>query len=263
MQPTELDQALAECARRWNVPTLRVELLPRRSGLPLHAAEWCVAQAAARGDAGACEVANALCVEALQPWLSRNRFPEALQEEALQTLRVRLFGSPAAAGNLAEYEGQGPLRLWLRVVGVRTALNVLRASNAEACGEVALDDRSWDRLPLLKPAPEKALLNEEELRLFKRAFEQAVSRMEHRMRVVLGLRFVRDTPIEDIARLYSVHRVTVSKWLREARAQLEREVTSQVRALAREEGVSFDPSRGWVLSQLELSLTRLLSLPQA
>src|SRR5262249_55744981 len=135
-----------------------------------------------------------------------------------------------ARPKIAEYAGRGDLASWVRVVAVRCALNGLRGVRRR---EGAFDDEVvMDRW---------SSNEDEEIRLLKvryraefaEAFHAALSRLRPRERNVLRQHYVDGLAMERIAAIYGVHRITVVRWIREARLVIERETRAGLTARLR------------------------------
>ncbi len=248
---------LADCVSRWprletNAETSEVyrSIWPALS--PERRAEWLLARLALAGNASAQQVIDAWVVRLLEAWFRRQRFPQELRDDALQEVRGALFGLGAKA-ELAQFEGLGPLDRWLQVVSVRRALNVLRSSAHSR--DVALDDVEEERLGLTLGA-DLRLLKKDQQQAFKQAFEAALQTLDDRGRLLLSMRYLQGASVEHLATLLGAHRVSVSKWLAEARHAVQREVLVRLEGNARSR-----PLAEWASSQPNLSISRLFRLP--
>lgn len=67
---------------------------------------------------------------------------------------------------------------------------------------------------------------------------------------MLRLLFVDGASVDEIATMYAVHRVTVWRWVQEARATMSMQIRAQLRAFA---------LVGWAVDQVELSLEGALA----
>jgi RNA polymerase sigma-70 factor, ECF subfamily len=164
----------------------------------------------------------------------------------VQAVREKLLVGPRA--KLIEYSGRGDLASWVRVVAVRTALNLGRGKGrevglreddllAEKAGEASGDTE----LVHLK------LLYKEE---FRDAFGHALTALEPRDRNMLRQHYIDGLTMERIGTLYGVHRATVVRRIHEARKAIAAETR---RRLKTKLGVS----RGEVESILRLIGSRM------
>jgi RNA polymerase sigma-70 factor, ECF subfamily len=153
----------------------------------------------------------------------------------LQALRGQLLvGVGGALPRISEYAGHGDLRGWLRVSVVRSALKVLRRNNAGAFEDVdaVLEARSSDDDPELSYM--KSLYRD----AFRAAFRAAFDELAAREKNMLRQHFADGLTIDDLGRLYNVHRATAARWLQKARESLlagtRREFTQRAGITARE-----------------------------
>jgi len=134
-------------------------------------------------------------------------------EDALQVLYEHLF-LRGTDSKISGYTGRGDLRRWTTVVAVRLSLDARRQQRSrEARGAT---------LPLIEQGIVDAEL--QHLRgayrvAFKEAFTDAVDRLEVRERNVLRFH-LEGLTADQIGKIYSVHRVTVARWLSGIRARL-------------------------------------------
>jgi RNA polymerase sigma-70 factor (ECF subfamily) len=210
------------------------------------------------GSTNALEHFDALYLSQLPQFLSRLETSAAERDEIGQRLRERLFvGAPGGAGpKIAEYRGHGRLGSWLRVVAIRTALNLRAGRKEQPGGEQAADALA------AAADPELEYLRARYQGEFRAAFGAALAALEARDRTLLRLQLVDGLNIDAIGRLYGVHRATVARWLGAAREQL---FTSTRDRLHRELGVSpaeFASLVRLVRSQLDVSVCRILAETQ-
>ncbi len=174
-------------------------------------------------------------------------------DDAKQVLQQRLF--VGAAPKIASYSGRGPLRRWLRVVVGRLLLEVLHAR------EPLADDWEIAALPVATDNPELAYLKARYRAAYKQAFADALAQLGDRDRTVLAQYHVDSLTIDELGAVYGVHRVTASRWVLKAEAQVRDGVLALLRARL---GLSTEDLREvtqLVRSQLSLSLARTLGPP--
>jgi RNA polymerase sigma-70 factor (ECF subfamily) len=183
-----------------------------------------------------------------------SRFRDLPRDELAQQLRIRLFVGDEAA--IREYAGVGTLLSWLRVVATRFFIDIQRASRPRGQHE-ELDDIELLGLPMTDGV-DGSELGAQLRATLKRAFEDAVKKLEPRQRAFLRHAYLGRITLDQIAALYSVHRTTVARVLASARAQLIEHTRA---AIVAEIGVSAsDLARdlGTLNRRLELSLSRIL-----
>jgi RNA polymerase sigma-70 factor, ECF subfamily len=203
-----------------------------------------LACACVRGDAvaiGLFDAAYLANVGALVP-----RMAGGSPGDVVQAVREKLFVGPRA--KLVEYSGRGDLAGWVRVVAVRTALNLGRGQGREV--GLREDDVLADKAGAASGDTElvhlKLLYKEE----FRDAFGHALTALEPRDRNMLRQHYIDGLTMERIGTLYGVHRATVIRRIHEARKAIAEETR---RRLKTKLGVS----RGEVESILRLIGSRL------
>jgi RNA polymerase sigma-70 factor (ECF subfamily) len=172
-------------------------------------------------------------------------------DDIMQDVRAKLLTSTP---RLADYGGRGSLLSWLRVVAAREALSALRRDRRE----VALDDDTLLGKLVASHDPALALIRAESVAAIKRAFQTAVAGLDVRERNLLRQHLLDGLSIDDLAPLYQVHRVTVSRWLAAARDTVWSATQKALRA-----DLSLTPSQVDSLlasarDYLDLSLERVL-----
>jgi RNA polymerase sigma-70 factor (ECF subfamily) len=175
---------------------------------------------------------------------------ETFADEVLQHLRVRLFANRASS-LLMTYSGRGAIGGWLKVVAVRDAQRMRKKA---APGSAAESDEGLARLPSPAADPELAFLKLQHRQDFKDAFAAALATLDQRQKNVLQMNLVQGLSIDEVGRVYSVHRATAARWVSAAREAL---VSQTRKGLADKLGLSsseLDSLMGAVRTNLSLSL---------
>ena len=173
------------------------------------AADVALAAALAAGDRAALDVFERELVPEIRRALAKLDGDGDLIDEALQRVREKLLvGEP----RVVEYAGRGPLVAWVQMIAIREALMLRRASRREA----PLDDLAV----IVETDPALALTKRVYREHFAAAFTAALAALAVHDRTLLRLCFVDAVGTERLAALYAVHRATMFRWLRDARAQL-------------------------------------------
>lgn len=227
-----------------------------RHGGATHPTDLYLACACAAGDAAALRRFEAEVLPRVDGALRRLDPSPAFADEVRQLLRQRLFvaGDDGGEARIATYGGRGPLVGWVRVVALRTAIN-LRGGGAR---EEPTADAQLAALapPVSDPALDgiKARFAEE----LGAALMRACGGLEQRDRTILKLRYGDDLDIDQIGAIYGVHRATVARWIAKIRSDL---FAATRRELATRIDLS-DSDFGSLLalahSQLDLSLSGML-----
>lgn len=173
-------------------------------------------------------------------------------DAALQQFRCLLA---APTSKLAAYRPAGSFRAWLRVVAVRTALDLNRQARARSSRE----DELTERLEVLTAGPETRYLREEIKAELRGALRAAARRLPVDERQALHLHVVAGWNISQIGRTLSVHRSTAARMLVSARKSLRDALRAELSA--RKGSVFEDTSEAWpdLPSRLDLSLAHLFA----
>lgn len=178
--------------------------------------------------------------------------------EAFQRLRTSLFAGPARP-KIESYAGRGPLRAWVGIAAVRTALMMRRQQ--QRTREVP-DDGWTDALATISTHnPELELLKRHYAVEFARALREAIDELEPRLRAALRMSFVDAASIDTIAAAYAVHRATAARWIEracdEVFARTRHHLTRRLALSATE----VDRMTALIRSQLDVSISQLLLDP--
>lgn len=215
---------------------------------PEHAAEIYLGAACALRVPAALAALESAYIARVPDILAAKRLPAHAVDEIRQTVRERLLADEPPY--LANAVGKGTLAGLVAVVASRCALDWLRTQRAHE----AVDDglaASADQARDLDRARSASVL--------KVAFEAAVEDLDARDRTLLRLHLVDGLTIDDVARMYQIHRATAARQIEKAREQV---AAATRRRLALVEGLSRDELadlHGLVASQLDLSLSRVLA----
>ena len=175
-----------------------------------------------------------------------------LDEIGQRVLEVVMVGGergPAIAG----YGGRANLRGWLRSVAVRTAL---KAWSRDRPAQALEDD---DDLSALADDPKLAHLKATYAGAVVAALRDALSTLAPRARTLLRLHYLDGLTVDDLGKMYGVHRATAARWVAAAREAVFEETRLRVEAqlgLGEESAASIVRL---VQSQLAVSFHRLLA----
>lgn len=219
-----------------------------------HAAELYLGLACAAGARPALVALDRGYIARIDDVLAPRRLPPHAVDEIRQTVRERLLaGQPPY---LASAVGRGSLAGLVAVIATRAALDWLRA-HARSAARHDAEPASEDLVASANP--ERDHLRARYGNDVKTAFEAAVRDLDPRDRTMLRFHLVDGMTIDEVARLYQIHRATAARQIEKARDK----VASGVRKLlARNTGVHGDELRELgelVSSQLDLSLSRVLA----
>jgi RNA polymerase sigma-70 factor (ECF subfamily) len=228
-----------------------VEASRARGARPEHAGELYLAFAAGRGDPAALrrlERLVALDVEIAARRLDRD---PVFADEVRQALRVRLLVADEGRVRIDDYAGRGPLRGWVGVAALRVGLN-LKRGKGPASQDILAELVSDEADPELRHL--KTLYRAE----FRDALESALASLPERQRAVLRLSYVDGLKLAQLARLYQVHESTASRWVGQAAADVAREARRRLMGRLALSPSSLDSVARMVMSNLDLSIARIL-----
>ena len=175
----------------------------------LHVGDLWLATAASTGDAKAIA---ALEETVMQPLLERMRGREHADDVA-QLLRAQLL--VGASPRILGYAGRAPLERWLGVALAR----MLEHARRDASKHGAADD---DGELAAATDLEHVLLRAEARAALADALRTAVSELDAEDRALLRLHVTDQLGIDELARLYGVHRATAARRVERARRELGR-----------------------------------------
>ena len=219
----------------------------------LHDADLYLAIALAGGNNTAVRAFEDKMVPQMDLALRRMRLGGGTADEVKQALRFELLVNDGAP-KIADYAGRGELAAWVRISATRKALKVLRKGDREE----TLDEILLDHWPAGTPDPRQKQMRVQYTDELKRAIREAFTALEVRQRNLLRQHILDELTIDDLARLYRVHRATCARWLADARAELSKNTRKRlVSAL----GVGKDEVESllrFLDSDIELSISRIL-----
>jgi len=222
--------------------------------LRAHAAEvYLGAACALRGPAALAALETAYLAR-VPDVLATKRLPPHAIDEIRQTVRERLLaGDPPY---LSDAVGRGSLAGLVAVIASRAAVDWLRADARAAKREQPVPP---DDALVATADPARDLIRARANSALKAAFEAAVEELPPRDRTLLRLHLVDGLTIDDIARMYQIHRATAARQLERAREQV---AATTRRRIARVDGLGpeeLGELAAAVASQLDLSLSRVLA----
>ncbi len=217
----------------------------------LHDADLYLALALAAGDAAALRVFEDALVPQIDLALRRLRLGGGTADEVKQALRVELL---VQGGKISDYAGLGELAAWLRVSATRKALKLIKRADREE----TLDEILLDHWPSATPDPERKHMRTQYTDELKRAIREAFAALEVRQRNLLRQHILDELTIDDLARLYRVHRATCARWLADARADLGKNTRKRLIAALGVKSDDVDSVLRFLDSDIELSISRIL-----
>jgi RNA polymerase sigma-70 factor (ECF subfamily) len=232
----------------------RVKLDPETQLENLHDADLYLAMALAEGDQAALRAFETDLVPQMDIALRRLRLAGGTADEVKQALRFELLVGDGRK-KISDYAGRGELAAWLRVTATRKALKAVRRLDREE----TLDEILLDHWPDATPGPERKHLRSQYTAELKKAIREAFAALEVRQRNLLRQHILDELTIDDLARLYRVHRATCARWLADARADLGKQTRKKlVQALGLGNKDEMDSLLRFLDSDIELSISRIL-----
>jgi RNA polymerase sigma-70 factor (ECF subfamily) len=179
-------------------------------------------------------------------------------DEACQRLRASLLVGDGDRPKIADYAGRGPLRAWVGVAAVRTALMMRRSQ--QRAKEVHVEDDDWaDALVVISTGnPELELLKRQYAAEFTAALKDAINTLEPRLRATLRMSFVDGLSIDEIGAVYAVHRATAARWIQRACDAILEHTRAKLAERLKLSPSELDRVTALVQSQLDVSLSQLL-----
>jgi RNA polymerase sigma-70 factor (ECF subfamily) len=219
--------------------------------------ELVLAHAAASGDPAAVAALEREVLMPARAIIRRYTREEARTDEVLQQLRIHLLvagdGTPP---RIARFDGRAALGAWVSMCAARVALHALRDERTRS--EVAVE---WSEAIAALPAADPVV---EQLRVrhaarVADALRTACLELSRRHRAVIRLLFIDGASVDEVAAIYGVHRVTVWRWVQEARTVMSARVRDELRELASDGDPRTASLVAWAMDQMEMSLANALS----
>jgi RNA polymerase sigma-70 factor (ECF subfamily) len=215
----------------------------------LHAGDLYLACACTAGSRDALAVVERTMLADVPQFVGRFGRDAAFADECAQRLRIKLFVGDAA--KIADYAGRGPLRAWVRVAAIRTAVNLLDAQDV-------LAEPDPEATAGLDPGSE-ALLKARDREHFRAALEATILALPAKERTLLRMHHVDGYTLDRLATIHRVHRATIARWLAAVRAEIVEGVRERLAVKLQLTPSEIDSLVAIVDSQLELSLSRLFA----
>src|SRR5262249_9323185 len=112
--------------------------------------------------------------------------------------------------------------------------------------------------PDASPGPARKHLRAKYTAELKRAIHDAFAALEVRQRNLLRQHVLDELTIDDLARLYRVHRATCARWLADARAELGKSTRKRLIAALGLQLPEVESLLRFLDSDIELSISRIL-----
>ncbi|HMG54024.1 MAG TPA: hypothetical protein VK601_11085 [Kofleriaceae bacterium] len=221
----------------------------------LHGADVYLAIACCDGDPAAIALIDELIGRELRHAASKLRAtPDQTAEVHAELRRILLVDDNDRGAALRDYAGRGDLRGYLRVSATRALIRAINRGRRE----IAIDDGEvFDRmLPL--DDPELSMLRAKYRETVDAALRAALSALDARSRALLRYQLIDGWSIDQVGKLYGVHRATAARWTADARALLGNTIRSELATRLQISASEVDSIVRLVQSRVDMSLDRLL-----
>lgn len=186
----------------------------------------------------------------------RGALPAVDHADAVQRLAAKLWvGTASRPPAILDYQGAGPLRIWLHVVLKRALISAQRQL---ARAPVSTSDDAVIAALANGPAPDARLVAADSQAHVKAAYVHALGTLEPRQRLLLRMHICERLSIDHLAVTYQVNRVTVARWLDRARRQVGAEVRAWLTTRLALVDADLDSLLRAAREDFELSVGRLL-----
>jgi RNA polymerase sigma-70 factor (ECF subfamily) len=207
------------------------------------------------GDASAIARFDEMVARELRNVASKLRASVDQAEEIHAELRrILLVDEPARRAALREYAGRGDLRGYLRVMATRALIRAINRGRRE----IAVDDAEFFDRMLPDDDPELSILRAQYRETVDAALRAALERLDARSRALLRYQLIDGWSIDQVGKLYGVHRATAARWLAEAREVLGAAIRAELAARLQISAGEVDSIVRLVQSRVDMSLERLL-----
>ncbi len=190
----------------------------------------------------------------LPQMLTKLRLDDAALADTVQDVRAKLLLSDRErTPKLLEYSGRGALGAWLRTVAVRTAISSMRTQTRRR-------ESSFEDLAIRASAddPELTAAKDRYREPFQTAFRGALQALSSRERNVLRMYLLDGRNIEEIGKVYGVHRATVARWIADTRQALAKSTRNAMTGTVDATSAEFRSITRLCFSQVDVSLHTLL-----
>ncbi len=219
-----------------------------------------LACACAEGDDNALRVFEATFLNRLDVYLRKLRPTPEIIAETKQVVLEKLFvGSAGQRPRIEQYRGQGALEGWVRIVAVRTALDLLAADRADRPSA----DEATEIARAIVPAgdPELELLRATYQDDFLAAFRASIAGLSRRDRGLLRFTFIEHLTPAHIGAIYGCHRTTAMRWIEAARDEILKRTRSRLMERLQVSASECDRMFALVRSRIDITLNGLLATP--
>lgn len=216
--------------------------------------------AAATGSTSAIREFERLYFSRAKGALKKMGAPPELQQEAIDETREVLFvGAPGAEPRILTLLGKGDVGSLVKVVAVRRLLNLrrFRESRSHLASQESPEEALASAISVDK-TPELRALSTERRTLLRESLVAAIQDLSAENRTMLRLSVSHGFSIDDLARMYKIHRSTAARRLASTRKNLRVSVRAYLISKIGAGDSAADSVLRAATSQLELSFSKLL-----
>lgn len=179
---------------------------------------------------------------------------DQLAEVIAQLSRVLFVDEPDRVAAMRDYSGRGDLKSYLRVIATRALIRIVNRGRRE------VDLGDGDLLDRIVPAsdPELSILRAQYREVVDDAMRAAIATLDDRGRALLRYAFVDGWNVDQVGRVYGVHRATAARWIAAVREQLGERIRDALAERLRIRGEDVDSIVRLVQSRIDVSLDRVL-----
>ncbi|MDB4958374.1 MAG: polymerase, sigma-24 subunit, subfamily [Myxococcales bacterium] len=180
--------------------------------------------------------------------------PDQVAEVKATLRRVLFVDEPNRPAATREFSGRGNLRAYVRVMATRDLIRTVNRGRKET---PIPDDDILDRLAPHHD-PELSILRAQYQDVVDDAMRAAVAGLDDRTRALLRYQLVDGWTVDQVGKLYGVHRATAARWIVSARAAVGDRIQTE---LAKRLSIHKDEVASivrLVTSRVDVSLDRLL-----
>ena len=173
--------------------------------------------------------------------------------------RLLFIDEPDRPAQMRNYVGRGNLRAYVRVIATRALIRAIKLGRREMpIGDEAI-------LEKLAPQhdPELSLLRAQYRGVVDEALRAAVAGLDERTRVLLRYQLVDKWTVDQVGRLYGVHRATAARWIAAAREAIGARIRTELATRLSVAEAEVASIIRLVQSRVDVSLDRLLEMPHA
>jgi RNA polymerase sigma-70 factor (ECF subfamily) len=219
----------------------------------IHTSDLYLACACVEGNVEALAAFERHCLAVIDRALSRLGLDADAVHEVKQRLRHALLVADTGPPRIAAFAGRGDLRSWVRITAMREALAIQSYQR-----RLVADEDRLVELVASGESPELAYFKRMYRREVELALREAIQALSDHERTLIKLQVLDRVTIQQIGRIYRVHRVTAGRWIEDARDRLLKATRARLLERLNVQPAELDSILRLVSSRLEISLGPLL-----